>query len=113
MQKLKSCLKRTINRNKYQSKVSIERQNQYLDYLIDPSFQGVNRLFISLLENMDDRTAHTGYFLPRVEIKDHNVMIEGQKFFNQPVKNYLSTYDITRKIGIAQGDDYIPGWRTL
>ena len=58
---------------------------------------------------MDDRTAHTGYFLPRVEIKDHNVMIEVQNFFDQAVKNYLTTYDITRKIGIAQGDDYIAG----
>ena len=58
---------------------------------------------------MDDRTAHTGYFLPRVEIKDHNVMIEVQNFFDQAVKNYLTTYDITRKIGIVQGDDYIAG----
>ena len=58
---------------------------------------------------MDDRTAHTGYFLPRVEIKDHNVMTEVQNFFDQAVKNYLTTYDITRKIGIAQGDDYIAG----
>ena len=58
---------------------------------------------------MDDRTAHTGYFLPRVEIKDHNVMIEVQNFLDQAVKNYLTTYDITRKIGIAQGDDYIAG----
>ena len=58
---------------------------------------------------MDDRTAHTGYYLPRVEIKDHNVMIEVQNFFDQAVKNYLTTYDITQKIGIAQGDDYIAG----
>ena len=48
---LKSGFKRTINWNKYQSKVSIERQNQYLGLLIDPSFQEVNRFFVLLFEN--------------------------------------------------------------
>ena len=42
--KLESGFKRIINWNKYQPKVSTERQNQYLDLLIDPSFQGVSRL---------------------------------------------------------------------
>ena len=46
LQQLKSGFKRTINWNKCQPKVSLERQNQYLDFLIDPSFQGVNRLFV-------------------------------------------------------------------
>ena len=45
-EQLKSGFKRTSNWNKHQSKISTERQNQYLDYLIDPSFQGVNRLFV-------------------------------------------------------------------
>ena len=45
LEQLKSGFKRTINWNKYQTKVSTERQNQYLDLLTDPSFQGVNRLF--------------------------------------------------------------------
>ena len=46
LEKSKSGFKRTNNWNRYQSKKSIERANQYLDYLIDPSFQGVNRLFV-------------------------------------------------------------------
>ena len=62
LQQIKSDVKRTINWNKYQSKVSVERQNHHLDYLIDPSFQGVNRLFVLSLENNDDRKTHTGYF---------------------------------------------------
>ena len=45
-QQLKSGFKRTINCNKYQTKVLPERQNQYLDFLIDPSRQGENRLFV-------------------------------------------------------------------
>ena len=32
-------------------------------------------------------------FFPKVEIKDYNVMIDGQIFFDQPVKTDLRTYD--------------------
>ena len=46
LQQLKSGFKRTINWNKYQSKIAIENHNQYLDYLIDPNFQGVIRFFV-------------------------------------------------------------------
>ena len=79
LQQLKLGFKRTINWNKYQSKLPIERQNQYL---IDLSFQGVNRLFVLSFKNNDDRKAHTGYFFPKVKIKDYNVMINGQNVFD-------------------------------
>ena len=52
--------------------------NPYLDYLIDPSFQGVNRLFVLSIENTTDRTVHTKYYLPTVEIKDYNMIVTGQ-----------------------------------
>ena len=64
--------------------MSLERQNQYLDYLIDPSFQVVNRLFVLSFENNEYSTTHRGYFLPKIEIKDYNVIIDGQNFFDQP-----------------------------
>ena len=51
LQQLKSCFKRAINWNKYQSKVTIQKLSQYLSYLIDPNFQGVNRLFVLSFEN--------------------------------------------------------------
>ena len=51
LQQLKSGFKITINWNKYQSKVKMQVRNQYLDYLIDPSFRGVNRLFVLSFEN--------------------------------------------------------------
>ena len=50
LEKLKSGFKRTINWNKTQSKKSIARLNQYSHYLIDPSFQGVNRRFVLSFE---------------------------------------------------------------
>ena len=49
--------------------VNRKKKKQYLDYLVDRSFQRVNRLFVLLLENNNDRTAYTTYFLPTVEIK--------------------------------------------
>ena len=45
LEQSKPDFKRAINWSKYQAKVSTERINQYLDFLIGPSFQGVNRLF--------------------------------------------------------------------
>ena len=48
IQQLKCGFKRTINWNKYESSVKTFAQNRHLDYLINPSFQGVNRLFVFL-----------------------------------------------------------------
>ena len=47
LQRLKPGFKRTINWNKYNSKTEpLNASNPYLDFLIDPSFYGVNRLFV-------------------------------------------------------------------
>ena len=106
-EQLKSGFKRTINWNKYQAKVSTERVNQYLDYLIDPSFQGVRRLFVLPFENEAQRTSEKRYYIPTREIK--NVTIDGQNFFDQPIRNNLITYDNIRKISTGQGDYYTTG----
>ena len=53
-----------------------------LDYLIDLSFQGVNELFALLFEDYAVGADYRRYFFPTLEIKDHNLMINGQKFFN-------------------------------
>ena len=66
---LKSGFRITINWNKYQSKKSIERPNHYLDYWIDPGFQGVNRLFVLSFQNEAQRASYKGHYLPTVEIK--------------------------------------------
>ena len=46
LEQLKSVFKRTMNWNKYDPKVSVQAPNPYLDFLINPSVQGVNRLFV-------------------------------------------------------------------
>ena len=58
LQQLISGFKRTVNWNKYQTKVSTQGQNQYPDFLIDSSFQEVNRLFVLSFENEDDWKLH-------------------------------------------------------
>ena len=86
----------TINWNKYLARKSKERQNSYLDYWIDPSFQGLNRLFVLSFENDAVRIGHTGYFLPKVE-KHCHVMIDEQDFFDQ-TKNDMITFKKLRQV---------------
>ena len=77
LQQSKLGLKRTINLTKYQSKVTVQERSPYLDYLIEPSIQRVNRNFVSSFENTNDRISYRRYFLPQVETKSYNVMIDG------------------------------------
>ena len=77
---LKSGFKRTISWNKYLSKPELLAQNANLNHLIEPSFQGVNRLFVLAFENDAQRTSNKRYYIPNVEIKDYNVMIDGKTF---------------------------------
>ena len=55
LQQLKSGFKRIINWNKYESDIKTYAQNRYLNHLINPSFQGVKRLFVLSFENEDQR----------------------------------------------------------
>ena len=65
LQELTSGIKRITIWNKYQSKLSTQAQNQYLKLLIDPSFQGKNRLFV-LFEVNAHQIRHKRYFVPNV-----------------------------------------------
>ena len=109
LQQLKSGFKRVINWNKYFSKPELLARNLNLNHLIEPSFQGVNRFFVLAFENDDDRTSDDEYYLPTVEIKDYNIMINGENFFDQPIKNNKVTYENIRKIATGQVDDYTTG----
>ena len=106
LQQLKSGFQRTINWNKYQSDPKTYARNQYVNYLVDQSFQVVNRLFALSFENENGRASHSEYYLPEVEIKDYIVKIDGKNVFDQPIKNDIETYEKSRKISTGQGDDY-------
>ena len=92
LQQLKSGFKRTIYWNKYESNVKTFAQSRYLNDLINPSFQGVNGLFVY----EDQRKSHSTYYLPKVQIKDYNVMIDGRKFFDQLINSMTKTYENTK-----------------
>ena len=77
---LKSGFKRTISWNKYLSKPELLAQNANSNYLIEPSFQRINRLFVLAFENDAQRTSKRRYYISNVEIKDYNVMIDGKTF---------------------------------
>ena len=81
LQQLKSAFKRTINWKKYESHIKTLAQNRYLSHLINPRFEGVNRLFLLSFENENDRTSHPIHYLPNVEVKDYNILINGKNFF--------------------------------
>ena len=106
LQQLKSGFKRTIDWNKYESSVKSFAQNRDLNYLVNPSFQAVNRPFVLSFENENHRTSHSTYYLPKVEIKDYNVMIDGRNFFDQPIYSMTKTYETIRRIATGQGDHY-------
>ena len=108
LSQLKSGFKRTINWNKHLSKLELLPQNPNLNHLIEPSLQGVNKIFVLAFENDAQRTSNKRY-LPNVEIKHYNDRIFRNKFFNQPVKNNKITYENVRKIATGQGDDYKTG----
>ena len=73
--------------------MSNQAKNSNLNYLIDPTFSNVNRLFVLSFENEEDRKSYYKYYVPNVEIKDYNVLIDGNAFFELPVKNVEETYE--------------------
>ena len=65
----------------------------------------MNRLCVLSFENENARTLYSTYYLPKVEIKDYNVMIDGENLFDQPINNNLKKYENIRRIATGQG-----GW---
>ena len=67
----------------------------------------MNRLFVLTFENEDDRTSFSKYYLPKVEIKDFNALIDGKLFFEILVKNKEEAYEAI--IEISKNNDYTTG----
>ena len=91
LEQLKSGFKRTIKWHKYMLQMSNQNKNNNLNYVTDPTFSNVNRLFVLSFENEDDRTSYYKYYMPNVKIKDYNVLIDGNAFFELSIKNIEET----------------------
>ena len=76
----------------------MQTQNWYFVYSINPSFWRVYRFFVLSCENKADSRRHTWYYFSTVEIKDYSAMINERNFFDQLVRNNISTYKKIIKI---------------
>ena len=101
---LKSGFKREIEWNKYRSQTTTEAINNNLNILIDPTFTNVNRLFVLGYENADDRQSFSQFYLPRVMVKDFNVIIDKLAFFDLPIKTEEEAYE--KIIDISRNNEY-------
>ena len=104
---LKSGFTREIKWNKYRSQVSTEAINNNLNILIDPTFTNVNRLFVLAYQNNENRQSFSQFYLPRVMVKDYNVIIDKLAFFDLPIKAEEEAYE--RIIDISRNNEYTTG----
>ena len=104
---LKSGFKREIIWNKYRSQLTTEAVNNNLNILIDPTFTNVNRLFILVYQNADDRQSFSQFYLPNVMVKDYNVIIDKLAFFDLPIKTEEEAYE--KIIDISRNNEYATG----
>ena len=86
---LSKGFERPVVWNEYKSKierVTIPQNDMFTRTTLDASFQDVSKLFAATYETNDiERNANTEksrrrYYLPRAEIKDYNVLIDGRNF---------------------------------
>ena len=94
--------------------MTVQPQNNNLNYLIDPTFTNVNRLFVLSFQRIagennttkDHRDSFSHYYVPNARIKDFNVLIDGKSFFDLPVKNEEEAYE---KIMDMSNNNYTTG----
>ena len=93
LEQLKTGFKRTIKWNKYRSQMTVQSQNNNLNYSVDPTFNNVNRLFVFSFQRIagehnttkDYGDSFSHYYVLNVRIKDFHVLIAGKSFFDLPI----------------------------
>ena len=101
--------------------MTTEAANNNLNILIDPIFTNVNRLFVLAYQNADDRQSFSTFYLPKVMVKDFNVIIDKLAFFDLPIKTEEEAYekitDISRNYKYTTGNlldyDYLKNYYKL
>ena len=107
-------LQRSIYWNEYKTK----GQDKYADannfkYIsLDPSFEGVNRLFVMAYNRVDGQPTRNGqqkYYLPRIDLEKYNVIIDGRNFYDNPIESDIEKYRELKKVMIGTGEHYTTG----
>ena len=98
LEQLRTEFKRTIKWNKCRSEMTNQTKNSNLNYLSDPIFTKVKRLFVLSFENENDRTSFSKYYVPNFKIKDFNVLIDGKSFFGLPLQTNIWQWQRQRNI---------------
>ena len=114
---LSEGFKRSVYWNSYQTKpAKVIEKGKNLYELLNSSFQSVRRLFvlayvIAAGAANDEAGIKNSkkYFLPKGEIKNYKVLIDGRNFYDQPINDLIKQYDEVRKVSTGHGDDYTPG----
>ena len=94
---LNERFKRSVYWNECKSKIETKNldNNNVTRFPLDGSFQGDNRLFVLAFDNINndgnkvERNSHRKYFLPRVNITNYNVLIDGRNFYDQPINDLI------------------------
>ena len=105
---------RSIFWNKYKTKEINENADANLfKYInLDPSFQGVNRLFVMAYNRANGQPTRNGqrkYYLRRIDLEKYNVIIDGRNFYDNPIENDIEKYRELKKVMIGKGEDYTTG----
>ena len=87
--------------------MTTEAINNNLNILIDPTFTNINRLFVLAYQNADDRQSFSQFYLPKVLVKDFNVIIDKLAFFELPIKTEEEAYE--KIIDISRNNEYTTG----
>ena len=109
--KLSKLLTEGFKRSVYWNEYKVIPEKRYNTDLIGPSWQGISRLFVLayLIDVTSTVNSQRKYFLPRAEIKNYNIKIDGRNFYDQLINDLIKQYDKVRKISTGQGDDYTIG----
>ena len=105
---------RSVYWNEYKTKEINENDdvNVFKYINLDPSFQGVNRLFVMAYNRVDSQPTKNGqrkYYLPRIDLEKYNVIIDGRNFYDNPIESDIEKYRELKKVMIAKGEDYTTG----
>ena len=105
---------RSIYWNEYKTKEINEDAdaNVFKCINLDPSFQGVNRLFFMAYNRVDGQPSRNGqrkYDLPRTSLNKYNVIIDGRNFYDNPIESDIEKYRKLKKVMIGKGEDYTSG----